>query len=486
MRWLRGVERLFRLEFLLLLIWLLVFAVRAGWPIGDPDTPWHIATGQYILAHHRIPTTDPFSWSMRGQPWVTQEWLFEVMLAWLLQTFGFAGAWFLEVFLQTVTVIVLYQACCVLSRGQRVFSAIAASLAVAAGLSFWVLRPQLISYTMFALFFWIIVHVQRGKLKMLWLVPPLVWIWANAHASVSIGILMLVFEVIVSFVPRVGRLDRMPLPSRARGYLLLTAAVSVMIGFLNPNTYHEFTYALLSNNNLMVSSINEWHSPDFHSQYYKYGVIPFVAAVLLLVIIRKKTLPLKYLLYFGGSLALTLVYQRFMPYLAIAGAPLIALMTADWLRGLQRPMRVLRYVYAILMIGAVVDFSTQMPSLRGPIQDHLDPQAYPIDAVKYLKRHNVPGPLLNAYDFGGYLILNHIPTFVDGRTDIFLHKNVFADYMDLQNLAWDAPELLDKYHFKSALLPYGYALTVYLTNSPDWHIVYSGPNAELFVKNQSS
>ncbi|WAH38113.1 hypothetical protein [Alicyclobacillus dauci] len=485
MKWLRSLERIYRVEILLLFLWLVIFAIRAGSPISDPDTPWHIATGRFILQHHHIPTADPFSWSMLGQPWVTQEWLFEVVLAWLTQSFGFLGLWGLMVCLHTVTVLVLYRLCCFVSGDQRVFSAIAASLGVAAGLAFWVIRPQLVSYTMFAVFLWILSHVQRGHLKMLWLVPPLVLIWANAHASVSIGIAMLLFEVLISFLPNIGRLERASLTPRSRLYLLLTAVVSVMVGLFNPNTYHEFTYALLSNNSLMVNSINEWHSPNFHSEYYKYGVIPFLAGVFVLLIIRNKRIPMKYVLYFGACFALTLVYQRFMPYLAITGAPLIAIVTADWLRGLLNPSRLFRYVYAVLMLGVVADFVVQVPSLRGSVDAHFATNAYPIDSVNYIKQHPVPGPMLNAYDFGGYLIYRDVPTFVDGRTDIYLHKNIFQDYMDLQNLAWDAPDLLDKYKFNSAMLPSGYSLSVYLTNNPDWHIVYSGPNAEIFVRNKS-
>lgn len=476
---------MFRIEWLILLVWCLYFAVHALAPLSDPDTPWHLATGNYILTHHQIPTTDPFSWSMRGQPWITQEWLFEVALAWLGNHLGFAGVWGLVVFLHTVTVIAVYRLCSSLSNGQRVFSALAAVVAISAGMAFWVVRPQLVSYMMFALFLLILHRVRQGKVFYLCMVPPLVLIWANSHASVSVGILMLLFEIAVSYIPTIGRLRGVRLPNRTRLYLFLTALVSVAIGLLNPNHVHEFTYALLSNNKLMTSSINEWHSPNFHSEYYKYGVIPFLAGVILVMILRNRPVPVKYVLYFGGCFAITLVYQRFMPYLAIAGAPLLAGMTSDWFRFLLRPSRPLRYLYLILMCGAIVDFAIKSPSVEGSVESHMNAGAYPVNAVNYLIDHHVPGPLLNAYDFGGYLIYRGVPTFVDGRTDIFLHDNIFQNYMDLQNLAWDAPALLDQYNFQSAILPPGYALSVYLLNNPDWTVVFQGTQADIFVKKQT-
>ena len=45
----------------------------------DPDLWWHIKTGQNILATHHWPTTDPYSFTVSGTPWVAYEWLGEVL-----------------------------------------------------------------------------------------------------------------------------------------------------------------------------------------------------------------------------------------------------------------------------------------------------------------------------------------------------------------------------------------------------------------------
>jgi len=38
--------------------------------LSDPDTYSHIALGRWILDHHSVPTTDPFSANFRGTHWV--------------------------------------------------------------------------------------------------------------------------------------------------------------------------------------------------------------------------------------------------------------------------------------------------------------------------------------------------------------------------------------------------------------------------------
>src|SRR5260370_40505162 len=47
----------------------------------DPDLWWHIKVGQDILRTHHFPTTDPYSWTVAGQPWIAYEWLGEITLA---------------------------------------------------------------------------------------------------------------------------------------------------------------------------------------------------------------------------------------------------------------------------------------------------------------------------------------------------------------------------------------------------------------------
>ena len=49
--------------------------------LNDPDSYSHIGVGRWILAHGNVPASDPFSFSMHGAPWITFEWLSEVIYA---------------------------------------------------------------------------------------------------------------------------------------------------------------------------------------------------------------------------------------------------------------------------------------------------------------------------------------------------------------------------------------------------------------------
>src|SRR5260370_20212878 len=57
----------------------------------DPDTMWQITVGQWILDHRAVPETDVFSFTMRGQPWISTQWLAQVLLARTYAAFGWSG-----------------------------------------------------------------------------------------------------------------------------------------------------------------------------------------------------------------------------------------------------------------------------------------------------------------------------------------------------------------------------------------------------------
>lgn len=59
--------------------------------LNDPDSYSHIAVGRWIMAHGAVPASDPFSFSMHGAPWITFEWLSEVIYAAVYALSGWAG-----------------------------------------------------------------------------------------------------------------------------------------------------------------------------------------------------------------------------------------------------------------------------------------------------------------------------------------------------------------------------------------------------------
>jgi hypothetical protein len=84
------------------------------------------------------------------------------------------------------------------------------------------------------------------------------------------------------------------------------------------------------------------------------------------------------------------------------------------------------------------------------------------------------GPVLNDYSFGGYLIFAGIPTFIDGRGELFGGQFIERYNRDL-SLAdlRDFLKLLDEYKFSATLLAPDTPAVALLDRLPDWQRVYS-------------
>src|ERR1041385_8120678 len=49
--------------------------------LRDTDSLWQIRVGQWIIDHGAMPSTDVFSFTRLGEPWMSSSWLSQVLLA---------------------------------------------------------------------------------------------------------------------------------------------------------------------------------------------------------------------------------------------------------------------------------------------------------------------------------------------------------------------------------------------------------------------
>src|SRR4029077_7834551 len=76
--------------------------------LSDCDTGWHIRTGEWILAHGRVPTRDVFCFSKPAQPWFAWEWLSDVLFARLNAVGGLEAVVLLAILLLSITFTLLF------------------------------------------------------------------------------------------------------------------------------------------------------------------------------------------------------------------------------------------------------------------------------------------------------------------------------------------------------------------------------------------
>ena len=57
----------------------------------DPDTGWHIASGDLIRELGRMPASDPWSFTAGDYPWVDMSWAYDVLLSFVHSAGGLPG-----------------------------------------------------------------------------------------------------------------------------------------------------------------------------------------------------------------------------------------------------------------------------------------------------------------------------------------------------------------------------------------------------------
>src|ERR1700721_2331070 len=117
--------------FIMPLIFLFCGMKGAHTLLGDGDTGWHLRTGEWILAHGRVPNRDIFSFTRSGQPWFAWEWLWDVTFGWLHLHFGMAAVLVASSVVLALTFALLFRLA--RSKSGDALVALAATLVAAAG-----------------------------------------------------------------------------------------------------------------------------------------------------------------------------------------------------------------------------------------------------------------------------------------------------------------------------------------------------------------
>jgi hypothetical protein len=216
---------------LALLVAISLGLVAGGSEIANTSIGWHLATGRWILAHHAVPRSDPFSFTAEGTEWVDHEWLFQLIVA-LVETVGGAPALIaLRALLVATLAILLYRFAIRSGLDPPTALVLTALCLYGASIRFF-LRPELCTLLIAPAVVWI--FVRRGDYRgHRWLVSiaVLMVVGANLHAGVLVVPPLLV-GLLLAEVLRSRLAPRDFHPSLASG--MSAVAVTMVAPIVNP------------------------------------------------------------------------------------------------------------------------------------------------------------------------------------------------------------------------------------------------------------
>jgi hypothetical protein len=234
----------------------------------------------------------------------------------------------------------------------------------------------------------------------------------------------------------------------------------------------------------LQASIGEWRSPDF--QAFQPIEIWLLGALALGFTGRIRLPPMRLLLVLA-LVHMALGHVRHAELLGLVGplavasalGPAVAAMT-----GSERPSAFGRRLVqlaspatiAALPLTAAAAVALSLPLLLRPVEP-TDGPTTPAAALAAARRLGLDGPVFNSQVFGGYLIFSGVPTFIDGRIEVFgddfLRRYVEAADGDEPALS----QLLQRYRVEWTLLEPREAAVGLLDHRPGWRRVYADGDA---------
>ena len=417
---------------------------------NDGDVSWHIATGQWILDHRAIPTTDPFSFTWFGKPWVPIEWLAEVIYAAAYRFAGYGGvAALVTAALMALHAVVYFNA----SRWVR------GSLLPIIAMDFVLMpmllaRPHVLTWPLIAFWTWMMLKAREQDRAPPLIAAALMTVWANLHGSFVFGLGIAAAFGLEALVDSADR-------TRALRQWLVFGVACGLACLINGNGLEGVLHPLRFTQLQMLPLIDEWKPSTPYVTPWFFGVL---AVVLALMIWKRPRLPWVRWLLLASMFGLALLQVRHQAMLAITAAMILP---QGFARGTVIESTDDQLSIRIMLAGAalLVLLRALMP-LQPP-----DNEANPWKLLAMVPPELRSEPVLNGYSMGGPLILSGIRPYVDGRGDMYGDQHVVAYSRIAHGDAKLFNEAVQRWNIRWAILPKDSKLIAVIQQAPGWRLI---------------
>lgn len=400
--------------------------------VHDTDAWMHLAVGREIARAGGLPSTEPWTVPILGQPFVYHPWLFALVLYMAYAGGGLAGIVLLKASLLAAAFALLFADALRPWRMPAVATAVLTAVVLAARYRF-VERPDIVmlvflAFTIFALN----AYVLEGRRFILG-VPAVAALWANSHTSVNLiavpFVAFLAGGVLQRLIARRGFSPAMTPTWPQLRTIALVFAASLLASLLNPYGSGPWTAgASLLASPWHRQEILELQAPTWHADPWPFA---FAAAAALALVLGWRRTAIIHVLMAAPFCALGLSARRFGFLWAAVAGPVIAralsglLLQTRLAAALQGRAAAALAAAALLTCGGLTELGVEpfgeivkVPGLG------LNAQTVPEQALALMQREGIEGRVLNHFEWGGYVIWRDFPRLrpmLDGRGNIEPH-----------------------------------------------------------------
>jgi hypothetical protein len=479
---------------------------RATWPLIDGDVWWHIRAGEEVLRTGRVPNVDTWSIVGAGRPWISQDWLANVILA-AGNALGPWGQTLLSLLFGAFTVLafwILWRA--VALRVPRIGWAsrlVWLSIGLVLAGPVMGVRVQVLDLLLASGVVWVCWRYLVDPRRRWLLGLPLIGIaWANLHAGwvllFLLGGAVLVGEAADRLLHRAPA-GREPLSwGQLRDLALGLVAAGIALS-ANPNGIALYGYPLYT---VGITALNryvmEWFPASLDNLFGQLLLGFSIVAVLPTLILGRARLRTADGLILVGLTVMAWQAIRFLLIVGPIGAAIASVVLAPTVSETSIGRRVgpvlerlsearfgRRRAINLLITGMLVAVGLGVAFLRVmPATQSSDiARVLPAGAVSWLDDHESGTRIFNRYEWGGYIGEHRPqqPVFMDGRADVY-GDELLRMYVSIIGVEGDPQVLLDHYRIDYAVFPPDTPLAAWFDASARWERVYTDTTAAIWVR----
>ena len=429
-RWAAGLE-----STLILIVVVLASALAMSPSLADPDLWGHVQFGRDILHSGEVPETTTYSFTADGFRWINHENLSEIVMALAVDSMGPMGLILGKFCLALLVILILvgYN----LRQGTGLVVTCLITLLVAWNLGYhWSFRPQIASFVFYALLiallqmsfvswrdrWWLpwkwtrsarrgaaaeTLDCEAQRWRMLWFVPLLFFVWANAHGGYVAGLCI--------FFTYLGARAFEALMAGGRGrfgwvlHLACLASVTGLVTLLNPY-FHRLPFWLIESLGNPRPEINDWSTDQLFSLMgLKFWALSGVAVAALFA--SRKSLDLTQMLILGITLWQAISHFRHVPFFAI----LCGFWIGPHLESTLQRIKVFvaapcplpqtdsfRRLKAFVLCCLIATMGISLSHRLDRIRVYRD--VFPVDAFSFINQNELRGRMVVTYDWAQYAI----------------------------------------------------------------------------------
>jgi hypothetical protein len=423
--------------FIVIIFFSSVFVVFLKINLWDYDFWWHIATGRYIVTEKHLPDKDPFSFTSELQEnknAFPERESFILKQYWLAQSlfylvFNLTGAKGIILLRSLILVLTLFAVFWHLNKGK-----------VTAYISFLFLfllfddstraigeRPVLFSYLFTAVVFLILDDFRAEKSRKIFLLPPLMLLWANLHGGFILGDIIIAVFLLGESLNMV--LKKSDLHKQEKIIFYSVSVLAIACSFVNPNGWDAFSMALSNRYEIFTKDIQEYQSPfSFYINKTKpiqYNEVILAVMAPLILILRNKKLNLNHVLLLAGFYYMAVTASRFIFFYAIIATMIGAKETDIIVNGFfrkklqEKSYKKVEYLLTVAALCSIALFMIGHFKYKEFEFKVAKKISVPEAAADFIENNRLPGNMFNYYGYGGYLTWRLYPwkkNFIDSRS----------------------------------------------------------------------